>query len=157
MTDLVVTVPKGIWAEWIDEGDAVGDQRDAGEEWAFFLGGNKPDIHPGDRLYIVAHNRLRGYAPVTRLARTERGWAICRRGGAVAVTIPDQIRGFQGWRRVWWNRLDEVPFPDWKTADVTGRVLEEVLEDIEFRALMRSRGCDCHVIPCVCEAETADD
>ena len=71
-------------------------------------------IQPGERLYIVAHDKLRGYAPVTRVARTDRGYAICRRGGAVAVTISERIRGFRGVRRVWWNRLDERPFPDWR-------------------------------------------
>ncbi len=115
--NLVVTVPKWFWPEWIAEGDAVGEP-ESGEEWGFFLGGNRPPIGPGDRLYIVAHNRLRGYAPVTDLRLTERGWAICRQGGAVAVTIDEKIRGFQGFRKVWWTSESEKPFPDWKTADV---------------------------------------
>jgi len=42
-----------------------------GAEWGFFMGGAKPPIGPGDRLYIVAHNRLRGFAPVTRLGSIE--------------------------------------------------------------------------------------
>jgi hypothetical protein len=87
-----------------------------------FLGGNKPPIGPGDKLYIVAHNRLRGYAPVTRLAgpeETGRGWAICRRGGGVAVTISAPIKGFQGFRKVWWSEQDERPFPEWKTEGVS--------------------------------------
>jgi hypothetical protein len=117
MGDLVVTVPKRSWADWIEEGDAAGEP-DTGEEWGFFLGSGKPDIGPGDRLYVVAHGRLRGWAPVTRLARTGHGWAICRRGGAVARTIAEPIKGFQGWRRRWWDRSAEVPFPDWKTEDV---------------------------------------
>lgn len=115
--NLVVTVPKWFWRQWIDEGDAAGEP-ETGEEWGFFLGGNKPPIGPGDKLYIVAHGRLRGYAPVTRLAATERGWAICRKGGSVAVTIDEPIPGFRGFRKVWWTIFDEKPFPDWKTAGV---------------------------------------
>lgn len=115
---LVATVPKALWFDWIDEGDAVGE-RDTGEEWGFFLGGRAPVFVPGSRLYIVAHNRVRGYAPITRIARTERGFAICRRGGAVACTIAESVRGFQGWRYRWWTDADEQPFPDWQRAGVS--------------------------------------
>jgi hypothetical protein len=117
--NLVVTVPKWFWKDWIAEGDAVGEPV-SGEEWGFFMGGNRPPIGPGDRLYIVAHGRLRGYAPVTALKKTDDGrWAICREGGAVACTIPAPIKGFQGFRKVWWSASDEHPFPDWKTQGVT--------------------------------------
>jgi hypothetical protein len=34
------------------------------------------------------------------------------------VTIADPIRGFQGWRNRWWDRADELPFPNWQ--DVAG-------------------------------------
>jgi hypothetical protein len=98
MSDLVVTCPKDFFLKWIAEGDAAGEPY-TGEEWGWFMGGARPDIGPGDRLYVVAWGRLRGYAPVTRLAATERGWAICRRGDAVAVTIEQAVPGFRGWRR----------------------------------------------------------
>jgi len=119
--NLVVTVPKWFWPEWIAEGDPAGAPA-SGTEWGFFMGGNKPPIGPGDRLYIVAHNRLRGYSPVTALrfvpgeyGPTERGkWAICREGGAVAVTIDEPIKGFQGFRKVWWKPEAEKPFPNWR-------------------------------------------
>ena len=117
MSDLVVTVRKAMWDMWFLEGDAVGTP-ETGEEWAFFLDGGRPPIGPGDRLYIVAWNRLRGYAPVTRLAQTDRGWAICRKGGAVAVTIRDEIKGFRGFRKVWWTREQELPFPRWQIEGV---------------------------------------
>jgi hypothetical protein len=116
MSDLVVTVPKTFWMRWIAEGDAVGAP-ESGEEWGFFLNGAKPPIGEGDRLYIVAWGLLRGYAPVTRLARDPvAGWGICRRGGAVACTLPELIQGFRGFRHVWWKREQELPFPDWRTA-----------------------------------------
>ncbi len=123
MADLVVTVPKPLWLDWIDEGDAVGDP-ETGEEWGFFVGRRRPPIDPGERLYIVSHDRVRGYAPVTRVAFV-RGdgnpwgsWAIGRRGGAVAVTVPWSVGGFRGWRRRWWDRGVEQPFPDWRTENV---------------------------------------
>lgn len=119
MADIVVTVPKWFWFDWILEGDAAGE-RETGEEWGFTCGWQRPPATPGDRCYIVAHDRLRGYAPITRVAKDEdgRGYAIGRKGGAVAVTVPERIVGFRGWRERWWSREIEVPFPDWRTADV---------------------------------------
>ena len=119
MTDYVVTVPKGIWRDWIAEGDAAGDP-ETGEEWGFTVGYKPPGLKPGDRLYIWAHGRLRGYAPVTRVVWNERTakWVICRRGGAVAVTIPQTGRGFRGARQRWWERSEERPFPGWKWEGV---------------------------------------
>ena len=113
--DLVVTVPKGLWAHWIAEGDAV-DEPYSGEEWAYQVS-RKPPIEPGERLYIVAWGKLRGFAPVVRVFQTATGYAICRRGGAVAVTIPTEIPGFRGFRKRWWDHSEERPFPDWKSVD----------------------------------------
>lgn len=115
--DVVVTVPKDIWADWIAEGDAAGEPA-TGEEWGFYLGGSRPPCQPGDRCYVVAHGRLRGYAPVVRVERTDRGWAIARRAEAVAVTISQRVAGFRGWRTRWWDRADEQPFPAWETESV---------------------------------------
>jgi hypothetical protein len=139
MADVVVTVPKPIWAAWILEGDAVGEPA-TGCEWAFYLGGGCPPIEPSERLYVVAWGHLRGYAPVTRVLRTTRGWAICREGGAVACTLPGKadlerslksgsmplgtparIDGFRGWRMRRWPREAEVPFPGWMTVGVVDR------------------------------------
>lgn len=117
VSDIIVTVPKDLWLEWIDEGDAAGDPT-TGEEWGFFLGAAQgiPDIAPGERVYIVAHGRLRGYSPLTRLQR--RPLALGREGGAVAVTIPEPIQGFRGWRYRWWERETEIPYPTWRTDNV---------------------------------------
>ena len=110
MTDLVGTCPKDFWEEWIAEGDAAGDP-ETGEEWGWWTNHSLiRAIRPGDRFYIVAHGKLRGYAPVTRV---DRG-CIGRRGGAVAVTIDEPIPGFRGLRERWWDRAIERPFPDWK-------------------------------------------
>lgn len=113
MSDLVVTCPRDFFLDWIDEGDAAGDPY-SGEEWGWYTRGPRPPIKPGERLYVVAHGRLRGYAPVTRLVEAPGAWCICRRGDAVAVTIAEEIRGFRGWRHAWWDRVDERPFPGWR-------------------------------------------
>lgn len=112
----------------MDRGRRAAGEPYTGEEWAFYTGGGRPSAEPGERLYIVAWGLLRGYAPVVRVERTARGWAIVRAGEAVAVTLPTQgayeapgrqpIHGFQGWRTRWWPREIEVPFPAWKTAGV---------------------------------------
>lgn len=117
MPDVVVTVPKDLWEMWIEEGDLPGDP-ETGEEWGFYTSGGRPSILPGDRVYVVAHGRLRGYAPLTRLEVNGNRLAFGRQGGAVAVTISEEIRGFRGWRYRWWYREQEAPFPDWKTAGV---------------------------------------
>lgn len=55
-------------------------------------------------------------AALVRIQQHERGYGLIRRGGAVAVTIPQQIPGFRGFRYCWWDRALEVPFPEWRTA-----------------------------------------
>lgn len=119
--DLVVTVPKDFWFEWIKEGDAVGEPS-TGTEWGYWLSKQKPPIEPGERLYVVAWGRLRGYAPVTRVVQhpeTKR-WVVCREGSAVACTVRQGMRfdGFRGFRKRWWNRELEEPFEQWKTEGV---------------------------------------
>lgn len=120
--DVVVTVPKGMWDEWIDEGDLPGDLPGEYEShfWFTAISGGRPDIAKGDRVYIVAHGKLRGYAPLIRIEGVCRlnGNRSCfvRNGGAEAVTIDEPIRGFQGWRYRWWERDEEHPFPDWQKA-----------------------------------------
>ena len=119
MSDVVVTVPKGMWAEWIAEGDLPGESSGEYESHFWLNGFAMPVIHPGDRVYIVAHGRLRGYAPLRYTEhfcslRSDRT-CLVRNGDAVAVTIAEPIRGFQGWRYRWWEREDEQPFPEWQT------------------------------------------
>ena len=115
MPDLVGTCPKDFWEEWIAEGDAAGDP-ETGEEWGWYTGDRKAaKLWPGDRFYVVAHGKLRGYAPVIRVDRPPSGFVICRRGGAVACTIPEPIPGFRGLRFRWWPRESELPFPAWRS------------------------------------------
>lgn len=124
--DVVVTVPKSFThpvapglrglAAWIAEGDAAGDAW-TGQEWVYTVGGCEPNVYFDERVYVVCEGCLRGYAPLIRVERYgPYRWALVRGGGAVAVTIPEPIKGFRGWRRRWWNRDIERPFPDWKTG-----------------------------------------
>lgn len=119
--DVVVTVPKGRWAEWLDEGDLAGEG--PAEFSSHFWLGSLPDIKPGERVYIVAHGRLRGYAPLVGTERRCKLYparcCLMREGGAVAVTIPELITGYVGWRYRFWEREQEVPFPEWKTEGVS--------------------------------------
>jgi hypothetical protein len=126
MADLVVTVPMNLWRDWIEEGDAAGEPA-TDEEWGFFVGPSKPPIIPRERLYVVAHGLLRGYAPVTRVAKIGHSWAIGRRGNAVAVTIPESIKGFRGFRKRWWERDVERPFPMWEFARVPSPISTDIL------------------------------
>ena len=126
MVDLVGTCPKDFWEEWIAEGDPAGEP-ESGQEWGWYTAHKRAGtIVPGDRFYVVAHGRLRGYAPVTRVqynpayvgalnGPTKASWVICRRGGAVACTIESPIPGFRGLRERWWDYSDEVRFPDWRS------------------------------------------
>lgn len=115
MADVIVTVPKTRWSSWIDEGDVPGDAA-TGDEYAFTLWGPVPRIEPGERVYVCAHGKLRGYAPLIVVTPSyDGGFALVRGGGAVACTIDEPIRGFRGWRYRWWPREDEQLFPDWRT------------------------------------------
>ncbi|MFN3627631.1 MAG: hypothetical protein ACK4S3_07100 [Parvibaculum sp.] len=110
MVDLVGTCPKDFWEEWIAEGDAAGSP-ESGETWGWYTQHSyRSLICPGDRFYVVAHGKLRGYAPVIGVTNG----AILRRGGAVAVTIDEPIPGFRGLRKRWWSYESERPFPDWR-------------------------------------------
>lgn len=117
MSDVVCTVPKDLWEDWLAEGDWPGDP--PGDMESHFWVPTLPKIEPGERVYIVAHGKLRGYAPLVRtedqcaLSGRRRRACLVRNGGAWAVTIPQEIWGFQGWRYRWWDREIEIPFPAW--------------------------------------------
>lgn len=127
--DIVVTVPKTFRFEgsphrgllaWCDEGDCAGEPW-SGQIWCYTTWGARPDISPGERVYIVCEDMLRGYAPLVEMIFDPRSGpagyiSLLRGGGAVAVTIDETIRGFRGWRRRWWPYYRERPFPDWKGA-----------------------------------------
>jgi hypothetical protein len=113
--DVVVTVPQSFGLDtWIAEGDAAGEPY-SGEEWHFYLGGPVPDIKPGERVYVTYKGKLRGYAPLVRIERSYRGYALVRHGNAVACTIDKPLPGFRGFRYRDWDTSEEKPYPDWRT------------------------------------------
>jgi hypothetical protein len=113
--DVCVTLPISFGLEaWIAEGDPAGIPW-SGEEWHFYLWGTPPHIAPGERVYIVFRGALRGYAPLVRIDRFEgQRYGLVRHGGAVAVSIPEYIPGFRGFRYRWWEYDQERPFPEWQ-------------------------------------------
>ena len=112
--DCVVTVPQTFGLDtWIAEGDPAGSPW-SGTSWDFYLGGSVPNMQPGDRVYVVYKGKLRGYAPLVRITRTRTGCSLVRHGGAVAVTIPEYIRGFRGFLYRFWPLESEQPFPLWR-------------------------------------------
>lgn len=125
MADVVVTLPKSFGLKaWIAEGDPAGTEWSK-TEWGWFMGGNPPKkLEPGDRVYVVYDGHLIGYAPLLYIEddphgfdsdlQYNKGFALVRGGGAVAVTIDQHIKGFQGFRYRWWDRSQERPFPEWK-------------------------------------------
>lgn len=114
--DVVVTVPKSFGLDkWIAEGDAAGEPY-SGQLWSFSCGGARPDIHEGERVYIVCQGKLRGFAPLVSLRWNGMSGEFIRGGKAVAVTLDEPILGFRGWRYRWWNREKEKPFLDWRIS-----------------------------------------
>ncbi len=120
MTDLVGTCPKDFWLEWIAEGDAAGAPS-SGEEWGWYTHhGLAREIRPGERFYVVAHGRLRGWAAVTRVKYSTDGRpvCICRQGGAVAITIDEPVTGISRAAPALVAARHRAPVPDWKTAGI---------------------------------------
>jgi len=116
--DVVVTVPKPLWGAWMEEGGLPGEPW--GQDEYHFWVATPPEIHVGERVYIVAHGKLRGYSPLVRCERhcqlrPNRAYLI-RNNGAVSVTINQSIAGFRGYRYRWWDYIEETPFPDWQSA-----------------------------------------
>lgn len=113
MPDVVVTIPKQWWRTWLMEGDLPGEPP-TGREYMYKVRG-RPVIEPGERVYIVAGGKLRGYAP---LVRAEKGIGgnlyLIRADGAVAVTIDRPTKGFRGFRYRDWDYAEEKPFPNWR-------------------------------------------
>jgi hypothetical protein len=108
--DIIVTIPKSFTLRsWIDEGSDLPGAPWSGEEWHYYLGGSRPNIRPGERVYCCYSGHLIGYAPLVRI----EDHALVRRGGAVAVTVSFAIPGFRGFRYRWWNRRDEIAFAEW--------------------------------------------
>lgn len=118
MPDIVVTIPKSFGLEaWLAEGDAAGEP-ESGQEYYFSIP-TRPKIEVGERVYVVFNGKLHGYAPLVDIEEDylyehRTRYFLVRKGGAVAVTIDQPIKGFRGFRYRWWERDAEKPFPDWR-------------------------------------------
>lgn len=147
MSDLVVTCPKALWAEWLSEGDNAGEAPPAEAlEYHFHLPPSaRPPINPGERVYVVAHGRLRGYAPLVRVDLSGDRPSLVRRGEAIAITIEGEIRGFQGYKARWWDRSLERPFPRWQIEGVQARCSDcgKIGAVVAWRKVTTPRGAVC--------------
>ena len=121
LEDLVATLPKSFGLkEWIEEGDPAGEPHTDPPNVSYFW--KVPSLPrrsgPGARLYVVYDGTLIGYSIISHIIQTPQGVFVVRPGGVrardEAVTIPDRIPGFQGYRYRWWPRDKERPFPEWK-------------------------------------------
>lgn len=124
MTDVVVTLPKKFGLDkWLAEGDAPGEP-DSGTRYYWKLGKHVPKIERGERVYVVHDGLLIGYAPLLAVSCDMAGNVyLVRGGGAVACTLGEHLPGFRGYRYVWWNREDELPYrgdPATATCSVKG-------------------------------------
>ena len=112
--DIVVTVPKNRWNEWLDEGD-LPDEIYSGNRYFFSVGKRCPrSIHPGERVYIVSNEKLRGYAPLLFIHNEWGYYYLVRGGDAVACTINQKIPGFRGFRYRFWEYSEEIQFSEWR-------------------------------------------
>lgn len=116
--DIVVTVPKNQWADWLSEGNLAGEKQDYNLLSHFWLPKLPTKKKYDDRVYVVCNGKLRGYSLLdmfeTRCSLDPEKSCLIRRNTAVAVTIPERIKGFQGFRYRWWDYSIEQPFEDWK-------------------------------------------
>jgi hypothetical protein len=126
MADVVVCVPRAKWRDWVGEGSLAGQS--ATELFGFYVRtGERPPVEPGDRVYVVAWDRLRGYAPLVELREEKDGYTFVRAGGAVACTLPVEVKGFPGWKLRWWQRTEEVPFLGWQVDGVGDEQLPKAM------------------------------
>lgn len=117
MADVVVCVPRQRWLDWIREGSLPGDQ--SSQRFGFYVKTTeRPPVEHGDRVYVIAWDQLRGYAPLIEMQDAPDGFTLVRAGGAVACTLPLDTKSFPGWKLRWWQRSDEMPFVEWQTAGI---------------------------------------
>lgn len=120
MTDLVGTCPMDFWEEWIAEGDPADTPFTgamwSGKLWSWYTRSPSAKLaRPGDRFYVVAYGKLRGYAPILFVTdNSAGGYQIVRGGHAQGVTIDAPISGFRGLRLRWWPYDSEQLFPTWR-------------------------------------------
>jgi hypothetical protein len=65
--DIVVTVPQQLWLAWLAEGDLPGDPP-TGHGYHFWIAPFAlPNTQPGERVYVFAFGRVRGYTPLVAM------------------------------------------------------------------------------------------
>ncbi len=133
MADVVVCVPRAKWRDWIGEGVLAGQS--STQRFGFYVrSAERPPIEPGDRVYVIAWDRLRGYAPLVELKEEPDGYTFVRTGNAVSCTLPAEVKGFPGWKLRWWQLADEQPFAGWQVDNVGEHQLPKAVVEQRRRA-----------------------
>lgn len=125
--DIVVTVPRERWEEFLAGGGLPGDPPAPGSAqgpWTYDLF-NVEELRamPGQRIFFFAYGKLRLWAPVFAIERVyKRRWRVWR-GPAEAATLDGYTYqpGFPGWRLVWWPAHAEAEFPGWRDIKAPAR------------------------------------
>jgi hypothetical protein len=139
MTDIVITVARDKWADFLAE---HGPGTTRGRLHVFHLFGDRPPVASGDTLYVISHGRLRCALMVDLIVPQSGGWQIVA-GFLRPVTKPGFIQGYAGWKRCWWTKLDEAPFADWRSEAVSQRthaLPDLVLPDLAHGKTMSEQG-----------------
>lgn len=118
MTDIVVTVPRDKWADWLKQ-HGEGDQRGRRRNFHIYdKEQGRPPASEGDDIYVVAHGRLRCLLMIERIVPLMGGWLVTA-SMVRPVTLAGYVPGFKGWRRRWWDTQHELPFDAWRTEAVS--------------------------------------
>lgn len=84
------------------------------------IGCARPQIAAAERVYILCEGRIRGFCPLIGIREVPHAgkntFRLLLGAGGEAVTVPWDVNGFGGWCYRWWDRSDELPFPDWRTV-----------------------------------------
>lgn len=105
MSDVLVTVPKDLWEDWIAEGDLPGD-RWRGDYWSYYLSGGVPDLQFTGRVWCaeafrpsVSDRGPGGNAPLQELvwghlAGADRRWKLTSPDQRCYVVAHSRLRGY---------------------------------------------------------------
>lgn len=110
MTDIVVTVPRAHWPDFIASHRPL-------FPCARRFCADHPPLAVADWIFFAAHRRIRCAMEVTQVVR--RGPCLIAAGTfRPALTIAETVPGFPGWRRAWFSMREVKDFSDWRTKGI---------------------------------------
>ena len=115
MTDIVISVAREKWADWLR---VHGAQDRPGHRRNFYIQGAHPPSSAGDRLYVASHGRIRCVFQIDGIQPLRGQWFIWATF-LQPVAVDGFVQGFPGWKRRWWERDAERAFSAWRTEAVS--------------------------------------